>query len=142
MTLFKLTLDPSVRKWEALMAMQLLKFGAEWCSACKAMTRQKTLEKFAEAHPEVKVRKLDLYDEDDDPPEGREAIALAKEAAKLEKRYGIRALPTLIFTDGDGEELARVDHSVVLTELEKLFKQAKAECNDQDEDGDEDQDDT
>lgn len=105
------------------MAMQLLKFGAGWCAPCKAMARAKTLEKFSQKHPAVKVRLVDL--DSDEEPKGRAALALAAEAEKLEGRYEIQAFPTLIFTDSSGEELARADTALDLGQLEALYETAK-----------------
>jgi thioredoxin 1 len=60
----------------------LVDFYAEWCGPCKQLTP--LLEEFASEHPEIRVVKVNV----DDNPE-------------LTRRYGIRAMPTLmVIRDG------------------------------------------
>ena len=71
-------------KDEVLLAKEpvLVDFFATWCGPCKMLTP--VLEKFASKHPEVKVLKVDV-DENND----------------LAANYGVQGVPTLLlFKDG------------------------------------------
>lgn len=71
------------------MKLTLMKFGAKWCGPCQALAKAKTLEKFAAAHPEVKVERHD------DSSAGSEAWS------DLADQWGVKALPTLVWVAGE-----------------------------------------
>lgn len=117
------------------MAIKLLKFGATWCQACKEMDRAETLEKFSQAHPDVKVEKIDLVDEP--------KTAKAKAANALADRLDVKHIPEVFFVNADllaeldldtdepiepGERkklvLAHKDEVVDVAGLEKLYQRA------------------
>lgn len=78
------------------MAKELLKFQAEWCGPCKALTHIIDDEDLG-----VPVRVIDI-DEDMDTP----------------KMYGIRGVPTLVLIDG-GKELKRITGVKTLAALKE-----------------------
>ena len=71
------------------MKITLMKFGAKWCGPCQALAKAKTLEKFAKAHPEVAIEKHD------DTDKGSEAWG------DLADKYGVKAMPTLVWVAGE-----------------------------------------
>jgi thioredoxin-related protein len=87
------------------------------------MKRVETLEKFAKAHPEVKVEEYELPDVDED--DKRALTAQEKAANDIADDFEVQSMPTLIFTDSDGEVLARLDEATSLKGLEKLFAKAQ-----------------
>ncbi len=102
---------------------RLIKVGAPWCGPCQAMAKAKTLEKFGEKHPEVRVEEYTLSDEDGE--EGAKLSDAEKEANDLADEYDVEAIPTCIITDMDGNELARTDEATGLSGLLKLYAKAK-----------------
>ena len=76
------------------MKLTLMKFGAKWCGPCAALAKAKTLEKFAAAHPEVKVERHD------DTLHGTDAWN------DLADEWGVKNVPTLIWV-ADGKVLFR-----------------------------------
>ena len=95
---------------------KLIKFEAGTCAFCKSMDKAKTLEKFAQKHPEVTVLKCMIADDKGIP---------YKDGERWANVYGIGALPTLVFETGDGRELVRIEGAAPPSALEKLFKQAQ-----------------
>jgi thiol-disulfide isomerase/thioredoxin len=93
--------------------LTLMKVGAGWCGPCQAMAKRGTLEKFAKAHPEVKV---EVHDDTEAGGSRRwEAFA---------DKWQIKSVPTLIWL-ARGEELLR-SNDVTMDAIEKQFKRAAA----------------
>jgi thioredoxin-like negative regulator of GroEL len=97
--------------------LTLIKLGADWCGPCQSMKKQKTLEKFIDAHDDVKLRVIDI-----DDPAGE----------KLADEYEVRAVPSIIF-EYDGEELCRDEGAMSLKMLEKLYEKALRKMPEEDE---------
>lgn len=117
------------------MGMKLIKFGAKWCAPCQSMTKAKVFERFKEKHPDVEVKLFDLPGEDEvaaldglkeDMPDDQIPAELKPfaEAEHEAEDYEVEGLPTIIFEDENGDELARGDEAMSLTSLEKLYKEA------------------
>ena len=70
------------------MKITLLKFGAVWCGPCVALSKAKTLEKFARAHPEVEVQKHDDTEKGSD------------KWSELADENGVKSMPTLVWKAG------------------------------------------
>ncbi len=71
------------------MKITLKKFGAKWCGPCTEMAKARTLEKFAKAHPEIKVEKHD------DTVNGSDAWN------ELAAEHGVKHMPTLVWMSGN-----------------------------------------
>ena len=85
--------DIQVASAEALKSNKpmLVDFWAEWCAACKVMEKEVyTSQEFFEASKRFLTVKIDF--------DKKTAIA---------RKYGVEALPTLVFTDSYGNELYR-----------------------------------
>jgi thiol:disulfide interchange protein DsbD len=71
----------------------LLYFGAEWCTACKAMERGAFRDlRVQERLKEVKILKFDLTD-------------MTEEAQALLKKFGLFGSPAILFFDEQGQEI-------------------------------------
>lgn len=79
----------------------LVDFSAAWCGPCKV--QEPLLERFAEAHPEIAVYKVDV-----------------DEAPKVAGKHGVMAIPTLILFD-KGQVKAQARGLTPLPQLEKLL---------------------
>ena len=84
--------------------MELLDFYADWCGPCQMM--KPTMEEFEKVHPEVKVRRVNIDDEEE-----------------LANQYGVSSIPCLVFVK-DGEEVAREVGVMPLKKLEKMMGKA------------------
>lgn len=66
--------------------MQLLRFTAKWCGPCKVLATE-----FEKVNTNIPIKVIDIDDDE----------------ARYAERYCVMALPTTIYVDEDGEELAR-----------------------------------
>lgn len=80
----------------------IIKFGAQWCSPCKTMTR--TIEEL----PSEFENKLDIYDVDVD------------EEHELSEKYNIRSVPSMLFIPIN-EEPKMITGSMSRENLLKIF---------------------
>ena len=94
----------------------LLYFGAEWCTACKAMERGAFQDsRVQERLKEVKILKADLTD-------------MKEEAQALMKKFGLFGPPAILFFDEQGQEIkaARLigeqESAALLDYLNKVLK--------------------
>lgn len=101
--------------------LRLFKFGAPTCSACNAMDKAKTLEKFAEAHPDVEIVRMELNNAEGETPDGSE---FAKNT-KIADAYEVQALPTLLFVGKDGGILQAYEGGCNVKQLDKLYAHSK-----------------
>ena len=82
--------------------MELLDFYADWCGPCQML--KPTLEEFEKAHPELKITRVNIDEEDE-----------------LAEKYGVSGIPCLVFLK-DGEEVAREVGVMPLKKLEKVYE--------------------
>ena len=92
------------------MKIVLMKFGAAWCQPCQQLAKRQTLEKFAEKHSDVRVAVHD------DTMNGSTAYE------RLANEWGIKNIPTLIWTSG-GKELLR-SYDVSSAGIEAQYQRA------------------
>jgi thioredoxin 1 len=78
----------------------LLDFYADWCGPCRALAP--ALERFAESHSDVDVRKINV---DENP--------------RIAQEFGIRGIPTLVVLR-NGRETGRTIGGVGEAEIERL----------------------
>lgn len=93
------------------MKIVLMKFGARWCGPCQDLAEAKTLEKFAKAHPEVRVEKHD------------DTNAGSAKWEALTDEYKVKNIPVLIWVAG-GEVLFRSE-DVSPAGIERQLARAK-----------------
>ncbi|MBQ3470616.1 thioredoxin [Candidatus Saccharibacteria bacterium] len=84
--------------------MELLDFYADWCGPCQML--KPTLEEFEKAHPEIKVKRVNIDEEED-----------------LASQYRVSSIPCLVVLK-DGKEVAREVGVMPLKKLEKLVAKA------------------
>lgn len=84
--------------------MELLDFYADWCGPCQML--KPILEEFEKSHPEIKVKRVNIDEEED-----------------LASQYGISSIPCLVVLK-DGKEIAREVGVMPLKKLEKLVAKA------------------
>ncbi|MBR3168877.1 thioredoxin [Candidatus Saccharibacteria bacterium] len=82
--------------------MELLDFYADWCGPCQML--KPILEDFEKAHPELKVTRVNIDDEEE-----------------LAEKYNVSGIPCLVFLK-DGEEVAREVGVMPLKKLEKVYE--------------------
>ena len=94
----------------------LLYFGAEWCTACKAMERGAFQDsRVQERLKEVKILKFDLTD-------------MTEESQAMLKKFGLFGSPAILFFDEQGQEIkaARLigeqESAALLDYLNKVLK--------------------
>ncbi len=93
------------------MKLTLIKFGAKYCGPCVDLAKAKTLEKFARAHPEIRVEKHDDNE-----------AGTSQKWSDLADEYKIKEIPTLVWIAG-GEVLFR-SSDVSADGIEKQLKRA------------------
>ncbi|MCK5879949.1 MAG: thioredoxin family protein [Holophagae bacterium] len=97
--------------------MMILDFYADWCAACKE------LDEYTWSDPKVEkalnenavMLKLDF-------------TLTSKEGAELQKKYGVKGLPTVIITDKEGKELKRFSGFLKPEPFLALFDKAKKDA--------------
>lgn len=82
--------------------MELLDFYADWCGPCQML--KPILEDFEKAHPELKVTRVNIDDEEE-----------------LAEKYNVSGIPCLVFLK-DGKEVAREVGVMPLKKLEKVYE--------------------
>lgn len=81
--------------------MELLDFYADWCGPCQML--KPVLEDFEKAHPEVKIRKINIDDEEE-----------------LAEKYEVSGIPCLVLIK-DGKEIKREVGVLSPKKLEKMI---------------------
>jgi len=84
------------------------------------MAKARTLERFIERHPDVKLVVVDCADEDGEVPRGSEF----DRNNKLSDVYDVTSFPTLIFETEDGGELMSYEGGLPMHTLEATYKEA------------------
>lgn len=82
--------------------MELLDFYADWCGPCQML--KPILEDFEKAHPELKIKRINIDDEEE-----------------VAEKYGVSGIPCLVFLK-DGKEVAREVGVIPLKKLEKVYE--------------------
>ena len=108
--------------------IRLLKFGGLACPPCVAMAKSKMLERFAERHPGLKIKLVDVQDEHGDHPYG----SAFHDNFEISNEYGVTNLPTLVFEarlpgTNRGVEMGRIEGGVSLRDLEKTWDNLMAQ---------------
>jgi len=99
---------------------RLFVFSAEWCQVCKALERSGIIEKFAsEVWTPAKPLRIERH-----ILENKVGRIIDRRGDTLFKRFGLRALPALVFVDGANEVLAKHEGGITLAGLHKLYERA------------------
>lgn len=93
------------------MKITLQKWGASWCPGCQNLAKSHIIEKFARAHPEVKV------EQHNDTARGSQAWS------DLADEHGVKEIPVLVWKSG-GEILFR-SHDVSPEGIERQLRRAQ-----------------
>ena len=80
--------------------MELLDFYADWCGPCQML--KPTLEEFEEKHPEIKITRVNIDEEEE-----------------MTEKYNVSGTPCLVALK-NGEEVAREVGVLPLKKIEKL----------------------
>lgn len=80
--------------------MELLDFYADWCGPCQMM--KPIIEEFKKAYPDIKVKAINIDEEDDKAEE-----------------FEVSTIPCIVVMK-DGKEVARKEGVLSLKKLEKL----------------------
>lgn len=106
--------------------VRLIKFGSLTCGACASMDKAKVLERFAEAHPEVALVKLDIADKKGHSPSLGDAENLHgvdfKKNYALSDEYEVTALPTLIMEIEGAGEVVRIEGAANIKQLNEMYE--------------------
>lgn len=81
--------------------MELLDFYADWCGPCQML--KPVVEDFERTHPEVRVRRINIDDEEE-----------------LAEKYGVSGIPCLVLLK-DGKEVKREVGVLSPKKLEKMI---------------------
>ena len=84
--------------------LELMDFYADWCGPCQMM--RPIVEEFERAHPEVRVRRVNIDEE-----------------VELAEKHRVSGIPCLMVVR-DGEEVMREVGVVSLRKLEKMWRRA------------------
>lgn len=93
------------------MKLILKKFGAKWCQPCVELKKARTLEDFADAHPDVKV---EVHDD---------SMKGSAKWDEIAEAHHVENIPVLIWCDPSGKELTR-STSVSANAIEKQYRKA------------------
>lgn len=89
--------------------LKLIKFGADWCGHCVAMSKAKVLEKIRDRHSDVELIIVDVEKEEE-----------------LADEYQVQAMPAIFIEDKDGWILAEAEGGLSEAAAEKLYQKAKS----------------
>ncbi len=89
--------------------IKLVKFGADWCGHCVAMSKSKTLENLAAKFTDVEVIIVDVEKDEE-----------------MADDYEVTAMPSIFFEDAQGYILAEHEANISAAQLEKLYFKAKS----------------
>lgn len=97
----------------------LFDFTAEWCAPCHVLEKEVFADPTLAA--EINERFVPIRVTDRQREEGRNPPRVAE----LEQRYSVRAFPTVVFTDPNGSERARMEGFSGRDEFERVMESAR-----------------